>query len=195
MSLDIFVIGGPNGAGKSTLAPLLLRDRLHLRDFVNADTIALGLSAFSPESAAIEAGRVMLKRLDELAARPTSFAFETTLATRSYAPRLARWQKAGFTIHVIFLWLRDVELAIKRVETRVRMGGHAIEPETVRRRYRRGLDNFRKLYQPVADQWMVVENTAPLTPAIVAHGGLNQSTTVIDTDGWSYFLKRTDTAS
>jgi predicted ABC-type ATPase len=192
MSLDIFVIGGPNGAGKSTLAPLLLRDRLHLRDFVNADTIALGLSAFSPESAAIEAGRVMLKRLDELAAQPTSFAFETTLATRSYAPRLARWQKAGFTIHVIFLWLRDVELAIKRVETRVRMGGHAIEPETIRRRYRRGLDNFKKLYQPVADRWAVIENTDTNQPMIIAQGGPDDPTEIIDPDGWSVFLEQTE---
>lgn len=194
MSLDIFVIGGPNGAGKSTLAPLLLRDRLHLRDFVNADTIALGLSAFSPESAAIEAGRVMLKRLDELAARPTSFAFETTLATRSYALRLARWQKAGFTIHVIFLWLRDVELAIKRVETRVRMGGHAIEPETVRRRYRRGLDNFRKLYQPVADRWLVIDNTDANRPTKIADGGIEIPTEILDPVGWDVFLNQPESA-
>ena len=86
----VLVIGGPNGAGKSTIAPLVLRDYLSVPDFVNADQIAAGLSAFNPEGAAFEAGRIMLRRLDELANSGKSFAFESTLSSRTFSVFLKR---------------------------------------------------------------------------------------------------------
>src|SRR5687768_4783649 len=98
---DIVVIAGPNGAGKSTLAPYLLRDRFGILEFVNADTIAQGLSAFAPESAAMDAGRVMVGRLDELASERVDFAFETTLAARTYAKRLDRLRVSGYRVHIV----------------------------------------------------------------------------------------------
>jgi predicted ABC-type ATPase len=100
----VIVIAGPNGAGKSTLAPLLPRDKFDLADYVNADTLALGLSAFHPEKVAMQAGRVMLKRLRELASQRESFAFESTLASRSYAPWVSDLQSEGYTFHLLFLW-------------------------------------------------------------------------------------------
>lgn len=133
---QIIIIAGPNGAGKSTLAPLLLRDKLKLNEYVNADTIALGLSAFAPESAAIEAGRVMLKRLRDLAAQRKSFAFETTLATRSYAKSLKGLIETGYDVHLIYLWLRDPEIAIARVQERVRAGGQTFQ----KKRYGAGIN-------------------------------------------------------
>src|ERR1700692_3580682 len=60
---QVVIIAGPNGAGKSTLAPVLLRDTFGLLEFVNADTISAGLSAFNAEAVALDAGRVMLTRL------------------------------------------------------------------------------------------------------------------------------------
>ena len=71
---EIVIIVGPNGAGKSTLAPALLRDTLGILEYVNADTIAEGLSAFAPEDASFNAGRVMLRRLLDLSIRQESFA-------------------------------------------------------------------------------------------------------------------------
>jgi predicted ABC-type ATPase len=121
---QIIVIAGPNGAGKTSLSPFLLRDRFSEFPFVNADAIASGLSAFEPESVAIEAGRVMLKRLHELSARRENFAFESTLAARSYAPWLKRLRQHGYEVHLLFVWLRSVDLAIERVAERVRRGGH-----------------------------------------------------------------------
>lgn len=148
---NVIVIAGPNGAGKSTLAPALLRDTFDILEFVNADTIAEGLSAFAPEDASFDAGRVMLGRLRELAAAEKNFAFETTLATRFYAAWLRGLQtKSDYRVSIVFLWLRNVDLAIARVAARVKIGGHSIPEETIRRRYERSMMNFFELYRPVA---------------------------------------------
>lgn len=170
MSPQIIIIGGPNGAGKSTLAPSLLRDWLGLLEFVNADAIASGLSAFHPERAALEAGRVMLGRLRELVGRRENFAFETTLATRSYAPWLRQLRQEGWSISLVFVWLENPELALARVRARVAAGGHHIPEETVRRRYRKGRENFFALYQPLAESWRVFDNSATSVPTLIAKG-------------------------
>jgi predicted ABC-type ATPase len=152
---DVIVIAGPNGAGKSTLAPALLRDTLHILEYVNADTIAEGLSAFAPEDASFDAGRVMLGRLHELAEAGRDFAFETTLPSRFYAGWLGKLQVAGHRVSLIFLWLENVDLAIERVKERVRLGGHDIPEETIRRRFDRGIKNLFELYIPIVDSWSV----------------------------------------
>jgi len=131
---EVVIIAGPNGAGKSTLAPALLRDTLGILEYVNADTIAEGLSAFAPEDASFDAGRVMLNRLRELSESRKDFSFETTLATRFYAVWLRDLQQKGYRVNLIFLWLSKVETAIERVNARVRMGGHSIPEATIRRR-------------------------------------------------------------
>jgi predicted ABC-type ATPase len=150
---QVVVIAGPNGAGKSTLAPFLLRDTFGVLEYVNADPIALGLSAFDSASMSVEAGRIMVARLRDLAKRRKSFAFETTLASRFYAPWMKRLRESGYKFHLVFLWLSSIELAIERVEERVRSGGHSIPDEVIRRRYDRGITNFFNLYQPLADTW------------------------------------------
>lgn len=173
---QIIIIAGPNGAGKTTLAPHLLRDRLGLLEYVNADTIAQGLSAFQPEQAAFEAGRIMLKRLRELAGQRKSFAFETTLATRSYAGWLDELRRDGWRVNLIFIWLNNPELAVERVRQRVASGGHNIPEESIRRRYSRGVENFFSLYQPLADSWSVYDNSALPNPVLVASGqGQNEN--------------------
>src|SRR5262245_6662254 len=121
---QVVVLGGPNGAGKTTSANALLPDSLALRQFVNADIIATGLAGFAPETAALQAGRIMLNRLEELARLQQDFAFETTLASRTFAPFLRRLQGEGYTVQVIYVWLRNPKLAVQRVAERVRRGGH-----------------------------------------------------------------------
>lgn len=164
----IILIAGCNGAGKSTLAPFLLRDAFGLADYVNADVIAQGLSAFAPEKVALEAGRVMLKRLRELARRRENFAFESTLASRFYAAWIAELKQQDYEFYLFFIWLRSPELAMRRVEERVNLGGHSIDSETIRRRYARGLKNFFALYQPLADSWTVYDNSSGESPILVA---------------------------
>jgi predicted ABC-type ATPase len=166
---DLFVLAGPNGAGKSTAAPHLIGRRLGITEFVNADVIAAGLSAFSPETVAVTAGRLMLNRLHELAKEGKDFAFETTLASRSFAPWIAGLRRdSDYRIHLCYLWLPDPALAIERVETRILAGGHSVRSADVRRRYERGLKNFFSLYLPIADSWEIHDNTAPPARLIAA---------------------------
>ena len=181
----VIVLAGPNGAGKSTYAPLLLRGALGVNEFVNADVIAQGLSGFNPAGAAIQAGRIMLARLDELARMRADFAFETTLASRGLAPRIADLRGTGYTVHLVFLFLRSADLAVERVADRVRMGGHDVPNATVRRRYERGLQNFFSLYQPLTTTWRFFDNSARSARRLLASGSGNDVELVRDTAAWN----------
>lgn len=150
---NVVIVAGPNGSGKSTAAPALLRDYLGIKEFVNADIIAQGLSGFGSENVAIQAGRIMLDRLKELAAAEADFAFETTLAARSFATWLPKLQHAGYRAHLLFLWLPSAEMAIARVASRVQRGGHDIPQDVIRRRYDAGLKNLFSLYRFIARSW------------------------------------------
>jgi predicted ABC-type ATPase len=174
MSVDVrprvVVLGGPNGAGKSTAAPRLLKGALGVTEFVNADTIAQGLSGFAPERAAIAAGRIMLSRLKELAARRENFAFETTMASRTFLPWLKSLVISGYSVHVIFLWLPSAKAAVARVAERVRQGGHSVPEATIRRRYVSGLANFLNAYRGLAKSWQVFDNSRRGKPRLIAMG-------------------------
>lgn len=166
---NIVVIAGPNGAGKSTAAPILIRETLGIAHYVNADAIARGLSPFAPESVAVAAGRIMLDRLNDLANARQNLAFETTLAGRGMARWLAHRRAEGFRLYIVFLWLPTPELAIARVAGRVKAGGHTVEEAIIRRRFDRGLQNFLNLYQPLASEWRMYDNSGP-GPALIAIG-------------------------
>jgi predicted ABC-type ATPase len=181
----VIVMAGPNGAGKSTTAPMLLKGTLGVTEFVNADVIAQGLSAFQPESAAFHAGRVMLERLHFLAKERVDFAFETTLASRSFAPWIAKLKQSGYTFHLVFLWLPSADFAVARVAERVRMGGHDVPEETIRRRYTKGIENFFRLYRPLSVTWRLYDNSEPSWPRIVADGRGDANETIYDPKTWS----------
>jgi predicted ABC-type ATPase len=185
----VVLVAGPNGSGKSTLAPVLLRDTIDIHNFVNADTIATGLSAFEPETTALEAGRIMLRRLHDLARRNESFAFEATLASRFHARWLSSLRPQGFRIHLFFLWLSTPTLAILRVQERVRFGGHGVPEEVIRRRYRAGLSNFFSLYQSIADSWRVYDNSRTDPPVLVAAGFSDRVPTVYHHTVWERIVE------
>jgi predicted ABC-type ATPase len=182
------VLAGPNGAGKSTIGPGLLRDVLEVDEFVNADVIARGLSAFDPEGVAITAGRIMLMRLRELAGRRVSFAFETTLASRSFAPWIGGLVRSGYAFHLVFLWLPTVDLAVERIADRVRLGGHGVPDDVVRRRYHAGRRNFLTRYRPLATTWRVYDNSVSPGPRLVAYGQVGATEHVEDAGVWERFL-------
>ena len=186
-SPQVVIIAGPNGAGKSTLAPFLLRDSLDLQDYVNADPIALGLSGFNPASVAFKAGRVMMNRLHDLAGHRKSFAFETTLATRSYAAWIEKLRRDGYNFQLIFLWLRSPKLAVQRVHERVLSGGHAVPESVVIRRHARSLKNFQEIYQPLADVWSIYDNSDSAEPTLVASGGRDRQLEIRQMDAWTTF--------
>jgi predicted ABC-type ATPase len=179
----IIAVAGPNGAGKSTTAPSLLKGALKVSEFVNADMIAQELSPSNPEMSAIKAGRIMLKRMHHLADNHVNFAFESTMASRSFAPWIAGLRKTSYFFHMVFLWLPSQEFAINRVAERVRMGGHNVPETTIKRRYRTGLQNFFKLYQPLADTWYFYDNSGK-EPKLVAYGERLSESFVKDEKIW-----------
>ena len=184
---QVIVIAGPNGAGKTTLAPFLLRDELRVLEYVNADPIAHGLAGFDPARVALQAGRVMLNRLHDLAEERKTFAFETTLSAKHYAGWIKKLRHDGYCFQLMFLWLRSADLAVQRVRERVKAGGHHVPEPVVRRRYAAGLRNFVKLYQPLADTWAVYDNSNLPDPMIIAQGGRGEEQNTFHADLWKRF--------
>ncbi len=156
---NLFVIAGPNGAGKTTYARRFLPEEMRTREFVNADMIAAGLSPFAPDTAAFEAGRIMLRRLRELTALRVDFAFETTLSGRTYAPLLREMRAAGYRIRMDFLWIPQLGITRQRVRQRVAKGGHDIPEEVQQRRFHLGIRNLATLYRPLLSHWRLYDNT------------------------------------
>ncbi|MDF2832340.1 zeta toxin family protein [Chryseobacterium indoltheticum] len=155
----LYIISGCNGAGKTTASFTILPEILNCKEFVNADEIAKGLSPFQPEKVAFEAGRIMLKRINELLSENENFAFETTLSTRSYKNKIIEAKTKGYRVTLLFFWLQSTELAKERVKTRVLEGGHNIETAIIERRYQRGIENLFDIYLPIVDGALIFDNS------------------------------------
>mgnify|MGYP002777045608 CR=1 FL=1 len=181
---NVYIIGGANGSGKTTVAKRLLPNFLSVFEYVNADEIAAGLSPFNPESVAVQAGRLMLQRLESLFNTKADFAFETTLAARNFARFLRDCKSSGYTVNLIYFWLESPELAIERVQRRVASGGHNIPIDVVRRRYERGRVNLTQLYLSLCDTWIIYDNSFD-EPSLVAASGFNQEPIIYDFDTFS----------
>ncbi len=169
------------------MAPALLRGVFEVDHFVNADVIAQGLTSYAPESVAFEAGRLMLRRLDELAAEQSNFAFESTLSSRTFAPWLRKRKAEGYAVTIFFVCLPSAEAHILRVARRVKAGGHHVDDDTVRRRYGRSIANFRELYLPLADFWTVLHNDEGPLPEAIATGYGPEVRFVHQPDWWAEF--------
>ena len=167
MSPSVYIIAGPNGAGKTTFAREFLPTYAKCSNFVNADLIAEGVSPFSPEAAAFRAGRLMIDEIELLAKRGADFGFETTLSGRTHLSLISDLKQRGYVVHLFFLWVPTVELALSRVKGRVMKGGHDVPAAVVRRRFRRSITNFFRHYRALADTWILFDNSAA-TPDIIA---------------------------
>ena len=174
----MYIISGCNGSGKTTASYTLLPELLDCSEFVNSDEFAKSLAPFHPETAYITASRYMLKKLRYLFTRREDFCIETTLATRSLIKMVRMAQDQGYFVTVVYLWLRNPEIAVKRVAARVEAGGHNVAPDVIRRRYYTGLEYFFDLYSPVCDKWMLVDNSE--TDFRIIAEGSAKGTTVRD---------------
>lgn len=163
----VVIFAGPNGAGKSTHAEPIVK-ALGINTFVNADYIARGLSGLNTETVNFEAGRIMLKRLHDLADENADFAFESTLSSRSFAFFLRKLKAKNYHISIFYFTLSDARLAYRRVRHRVKLGGHDIPQKTITRRFYRSLSNFFTLYQPLADTWTMFDNSTGKTATAIA---------------------------
>lgn len=157
--MKIIIFAGPNGAGKTTFASEFLPKEAGCAEFINADLIAAGIAPFKPDSAAIIAGRLMLKLMKEHIERRQSFAFETTLAGIGYAQEIPRWQKLGYSVELLFLALPSAEIAMERVNIRVQQGGHSIPRDVIRRRFDSGVKNLRNVYCNLVNSWAIYDNS------------------------------------
>ena len=184
---NFYILAGPNGAGKTTAAYTLLPEVLDVRNFVNADEIARGLSPFDVEAVAFEAGRIMLHRIDYPLTNSADFAIETTLSTRSYVQTIRRARALGYTVTLVFVYLSSPELAVDRVAKRVAAGGHNIPEAVIRRRYDRALRNLDALYMPVCDYFIVINNSGEAVTEVAA-GGIGEVTAVFDDDCWAQIM-------
>lgn len=167
MKKNVYIIAGPNGSGKTTFAKLFLPEYANCPNFINADMIAQGLAPFEPRNAAIQAGKLVLRQIEEYSNRGADFAFETTLSGKSLYRLLKRLKTKGYALHLFFLWIPTPGLAIARIKDRVAEGGHHVPDEDVRRRFARGLRNFLKVYEALLDSWMLFDNSK-MNPILIA---------------------------
>ncbi len=171
---QLYIIAGPNGSGKTTFASEFLPKYADRPAFINADTLARGLSGFSPDAVALKAGRVLLEQIEIYAAKRMNFAFETTLSGTAYLVRLRDLKEKGYSIHLFFLWIPDVRLSLARVASRVKMGGHNIAEPVVRRRFHKGITNFLHHYSTAVDSWMLFDNSGSI-PHLIAEAKFGET--------------------
>lgn len=189
---NLYIISGCNGAGKTTASYAMFPEMLDCKEFINADEIAKGLSPFQPETVSIDAGRIMIMRMNEMLRMQEDFAVETTLATKSYANFIKRAQSQGYFVTLIYFWLDSVELAISRVEQRVRFGGHYVDEGVIRRRYFAGMKNLFSMFIPISDYWILIDNsTDPFS--MIAEGKRTSIIEIQDEDTFFYLRKFSET--
>jgi predicted ABC-type ATPase len=180
---NVYIISGANGSGKTTTAKQILPYFLNVYEYLNADEIAAGLSPFRPESVAIQAGKLMLKRLNYFVEHQTDFAFETTLSGLNYLRFLKKCQIHSYQINLIYFWLHNPDLAIARVRQRVASGGHNIPEETIIRRYYRGQRNLIQSYLALCQTWIIYDNST-FPSQLVATYNPEQQITLYQAEIW-----------
>ena len=171
---NLYIIAGCNGAGKTTASFTILPEILDCKEFVNADEIAKGLSPFQPEKVAVESGRIMISRINDLLKEGMSFAFETTLASKSYKNKIELAKSKGYSVTLLFFWLQTIELAKNRVATRVLEGGHNIPNNVIERRYVNGVKNLFSIYLPIIDDVMIFDNSQTKSQLIASKSDNSQ---------------------
>ena len=191
MDKNLYIISGCNGAGKTTASFTILPEILNCKEFVNADEIAKGLSPFQPENVSFEAGRIMLNRINDLLEKEITFAFETTLATKSYKSKIIEAKAKGYKVKLLFFWLQNVTLACERVKTRVLEGGHNIPSETIKRRYTRGIKNLFEIYLPIVDDVMIFDNSLGINE-IIAEKYLDGELSIINIEKFNLLKNKTN---
>jgi len=191
---QLYIISGCNGAGKTTASYTILPEILECKEFVNADEIARGLSPFQPEKVAIEAGKIMIRRIDELLREKTNFAIETTLASRTYKNTILSAREKGYNITLVYFWLNNVELAKERVKNRVKEGGHNIDSQVIDRRYYAGIKNLFDIYLPIVDIALIYDNSN-IQHIFIAKKEFENDIQIIENQIFNKILEKYDNAS
>jgi predicted ABC-type ATPase len=159
MQKTCYIVAGPNGAGKTTFAAVYLPKEVKCFNFINTDLIAAGISPLRPEDAGLEAERILLAKMNNFIAEGVSFGFESTLSVTAYARRVRVMKKVGYRIVIFYLKIASPKLAVARVKETVKEGGHHLPEKDVLRRFDKSWSNFSEIYRPLADKWIIFENS------------------------------------
>lgn len=184
----VVVIAGINGAGKSTAAPFLL-DEFQIGTYLDADAIARDLAG-QPNEAAIQAGRIMHARMEELRAAGQDFALETTLSGLSLRRTLDRLHASGYRSYLLYLWLPSAIMAVDRVAGRVRMGGHHIPDADIHRRHLRSVANFEYVYRRLVSSWRLYHGARTVgsrMAPVIAEQRESETLLIHDANAWAAF--------
>lgn len=173
---EVYIVGGPNGAGKTTFVKQFLPNFVDVRNFVNADDIAVGLSPLNYSAMNIRSGRLMLELIRQYIGKGEAFGYEATLAGKTQLAMISELKTAGYNVFIFFLDLVSPELAVSRVKYRVESGGHHIPEETIYRRYVRSRHNFWYNYKNLVDGWYLFNNSDKKPELIVK--SINQNSVI-----------------
>jgi predicted ABC-type ATPase len=190
---NVVILAGPNGAGKSTVAPAVVRDLFMVEAFVNVEEIARGLAGFNPESAMPRAEEIKMQVLQNFARKRVDFGFETTLTGIDFAPFVRELKDAGYRLHLIYVGLESADLSVRRVRSRARAGGQAVDEAIVRRRYEDGIRNLFTVYQPLADTWSVYDNSGATELRLIAEGHGSETNVIHEQQTWDEMRRRAGT--
>lgn len=164
---NVYIIAGPNGAGKTTFAKEFLPKYAHCPNFINADLIALGLAPFSPAKVQIKAGKILIEQINQYLKDKIDFSFESTLAGKAYAALIKEAKMKGYTVTIFYLSIPDPKLAQERIKQRVKEGGHHVPSVDILRRFKRSWQNFINVYMPLANSWVLFDNSSLVPVEIV----------------------------
>jgi predicted ABC-type ATPase len=185
-----WIIGGPNGAGKTTFALEYLKQVTHGMRFVNADLIAAGLSPLAPERELLAASRLFLQEIESCIDLGEDFAFETTLAGRSYLKLVNRLRANGWRVELIYLALPSKEMSRLRVAERVAHGGHNIPTADIERRFSRSLANMLNTFSPIVDACRCFMNSGAVPELVFEQQGAQRK--IAHKPHYQHLLKEAD---
>jgi len=165
--MELLVISGANGSGKTTFAEKYADKYLQSKEFITTDLIAKGISPLNYKNVFVEAGKLAFKRINYLLLKKADFSFETTLSGKGYLKLFKNIKNVGYKINIVYLYIPDVNFAIKRVAERVKHGGHSVDDTDIKRRFYRSVYNLFNLYWDILDDIEIIDNSN-ITPQIIA---------------------------
>ena len=188
MSKNVIVVAGPNGSGKTTFISEYLRES-EISEYISADAIAERLVSRPEdmEKVKIQAGRLFIREIQELIQSGTDFIVEVTLAGKGFARTISQLKRAGYTVTIVFIFLKSPETSVARVRNRVSAGGHHVPTEDVVRRFYRSKYNFWYTYRNLVDQWHMFYNSVEYFQAVAF--GKHNEVTVINEDYFQLFIR------